>query len=340
MTQTLNRETLLNQLESIRPGLSAREVIQQSSCFVFQDGKVMTYNDEVACIQKTDLKITGAVQADPLVAVLAKLPSEFVEIDVTDSELVIRSGKSRSSGIRMESEILLPVDAVEAPEKWAKLPVDFTDAVYIVSQCVGKDESEFVLTCVHLTPTFIEACDNFQLSRYPLDFKLKQACLVKADSIGHIVDFDMTEYSETQTWLHFRNPTGLILSCRKTIDEYPSLDKLLDVSGSPATLPKGLAEATANANIFTAENADNDSVLIQLSSKNGGMLRVEGDGASGWYKEVKRLKYDGESLKFRIAPKLLIELTKRHNQCEITPDRLMVDGGKFRYVTCLGTADE
>lgn len=45
-------------------------------------------------------------------------------------------------------------------------------------------------------------------------------------------------------------------------------------------------------------------------------------------------------MKFRIAPKLLIELTKRHNECEISRDRLLVNGGKFRYVTCLGEADE
>jgi len=338
MTQ-VNREELLNQLESIKPGLSPREIIEQSSCFVFEDGKVMTYNDEIACTQDSCLKITGAVQAEPLIAVLAKLPNDQVEIVEEGSELKIKAGR-RESGIRREAEVLLPIESVEKPKKWHKLPEDFGDAVYIVMQCAGRDESQFVITCVHITKNHIEACDNFQLSRYPMELPIRGNCLVRADSLKHVCDLDMTEFAETQTWVHFRNPTGLVLSCRKSMDDYPDISPLLDVEGAATTLPKGLAEATQMAQIFSSENADNDSVLINLSPKKGGMLRVAGEGASGWYRETKKLKYVGEPMKFRIAPKLLIELTKRHNECEISNDRLLVNGGKFRYVTCLGAADE
>jgi hypothetical protein len=69
-------------------------------------------------------------------------------------------------------------------------------------------------------------------------------------------------------------------------------------------------------------------------------LRIKGEGASGWYREVKKLKYSGEPLKFRISPKLLIAISQKHNEAMISSDRLMVNGGKFQFVTCLGKADE
>lgn len=338
---TVNREQLLNELESIRPGLSPKDIIEQSSCYVFKDGKVMTYNDEIACTLDSCLdEIEGAVIAEPLISVLRKIPAETVDIEVDEktSSLLIKA-KKRKSGIRMEQMILLPIDNVEKPKKWVTLPDEFSDAVDIVSQCAGHDETEFVLTCIHIHPDHIEACDNYQLSRYTMKTGIKKASLVRASSIKHIIDLGMIEFSESDTWVHFRNAGGLVLSCRRQLEDYMSLDKLLVCEGSLTVIPKGLSVAVECADIFSSENADNNQVTVDLSPKNGGQLRITGEGASGWYKEVKKLKYTGPAMKFKIAPKLLAEIGKRHNECVISIDRLKVDGGKFVYVSCLGKAD-
>jgi hypothetical protein len=75
--QTVNREQFIKELESVQAGLSVRAATEQSNCFVFSDGVVRTFNDEIACEQKTSLKITGAVIADPLISLLRKLPEEW-----------------------------------------------------------------------------------------------------------------------------------------------------------------------------------------------------------------------------------------------------------------------
>ena len=80
----INREELLKQLESVLPGLSTREIIEQSSCFIFKDETVNTYNDEIACSQKSVLKIEGAVQALPFISLLRKLKEEELEKETED----------------------------------------------------------------------------------------------------------------------------------------------------------------------------------------------------------------------------------------------------------------
>jgi len=312
-----------------------REIIEQSSCFIFKDKRVMTYNDEVACSQKSCVDIEGAVQAIPLVSILRKLQEEEIDIILSEGELLIK-GKRRKSGIRMDANILLPVDSVEKPKKWKKLPEDFVDAVSIVQECAGRDESQFTMTCVNLSQKWIEACDNYQAARYKIKMDVEQSTLVRKESLKYIVSLDMTEFSETKTWIHFRNPTGLVLSCRRFVEEYPDLSIILKMKGIPAILPKGLKEAAERAEIFSAENAEDNQVTIQLKK---GKLKITGRGASGWFSEVKDIKYDGKPLSFTIAPKLLAELVQRHNKCEIAPDRLKVDVDKFQYVTVLGKVE-
>jgi len=329
----INRQKLLEQLESILPGLSTREIIEQSSCFVFQNKVVMTYNDEVACTQKSCLPITGAVSAMPLISILRKLKEEELEITTDKEELLIK-GERKKAGIRMDTDILLPVDSVEKPKKWKNLPDDFASAVSIIQQCSGKDETKFSLTCIHLTPKWIEACDGYQAARYEMNMRVEKPTLVRKESIKYITNLGMIKFSETKSWIHFRNSSGLILSCRRWMEDFPKLSELLKVSGTPTKFPKGLIGAVEKAEIFSAENVEDNQVMIDLKPNK---LRITGSGASGYYQEIKDIKYEGKSLSFRIAAGLFADLIRHHNSCEITADRLKVTTGEYSYITVLQT---
>ena len=339
----VNRESLLNKLESVRPGLSKREIVEQSSCFVFTKGRVMTFNDEIACSYDVDVKLKGAVQAEPLLAILRKLGEQDLDITTGEGQLQWR-GTRRKGGVRMEEEVILPIESVDVPDNgdWKALPEEFSEGVSLVEKCAGKDESAFSVTCVHIYPKWVEAYDNLQVARYYMKTGVKDPILVRRNSIKHIHELGMTEVCETGAWLHFRNSAGLVLSCRRytknELDPGSMLDvgKILDFKGEPTTLPKGLADAAEKAEIFSQENSDGNLVRVELKA---GKLRVTGRGVSGWYQETKDVKYTGRPLVFMVDPKLLVTITNSHNDCQITPTRLKVDNKKFVYVTCLGEPD-
>ena len=336
----INREELLKQLESVMPGLSSKEIIEQSSCFIFKAGTINTYNDEIACSIKTLLKIEGAVSAVPFISILRKLKEDELEISENDSnsQLLIRA-KQKRSGINMEQDILLPIEAVDKPKKWKKLPDNFADAIAIVQPCAGTNDHQFAMTCVHISSKFIEACDNHQVSRFRIRTDVEKSILIRKESLKHIVALDMSEFSETKHWIHFRNSDDLILSCRHWVDDYPSDDisKVLDMSGEPLILPKGLKESVEKAEIFSVENTENSNVIVNIKR---GKFKITGRGTSGWFSEVKKSKYAGPSLQFTIPPKLLVELVQRCNECEVNEERLKIKGGKFTYVTVLGKIEE
>lgn len=333
----VNRETFLRNLETARPGLSPRDIVEQSTCYIFRDGVITTFNDEVACTCPSGLDedFSGAVPSKPLLAILQKLEEEEIDISVADTELVIK-GKNRKVGIRLEQEIVLPFDSVEQPDKWQSLHPEFLQAIDVVHHCAGKDETQFEMTCVHIHPKWIEACDNFQMTRYMIKTGIKQPTLVRKEAIRHIIALGVTEFAETDTWIHFRNGE-LVMSCRRYLEEYKDYGKLLKVNGQPAALPKGLAEAADRAEIFSSENVDDNLVKIYLFP---GKVRIKGQGVTGWYQETKKIQYQGEPMNFLISPKLLQELTRKHNSCSISQDYLKVEGEKWTYVTVLGREEE
>ena len=48
----VNRQLLLDALMSVTPGLTQKELIEQSSCVVFRNGQVYTFNDESPALRR------------------------------------------------------------------------------------------------------------------------------------------------------------------------------------------------------------------------------------------------------------------------------------------------
>ncbi len=340
MITKVNREGFLHSLESVEAGLASRETVEQSSCFIFKKGRVYTFDDEVSCSGKIALngEFTGAVKAEKLLNLLRKLKAEEIQLETSDTELLVKGKGAQKSGILMEREITLPISAVDKPKEWFPLHREFTEAINIVQHCAGKkDDFQFYRTCVHLHPKWVEACDNFQLCRWKMKTGIKEPILVRQSSIKHVTSLGMMEFSETQSWIHFRNPNGVVLSCRRYIDEFPDLNEVLKTIGVPITLPKGLVEAADIAKDFASENADNKQISIELLP---GKVRVKGQGVSGWFSDAKKINYNGPRIKFLIAPDLLINLVKKHNDCEVSANSLRVVSDAYIYMSWLYKPEE
>lgn len=333
-----NRESLLHALESVQPGLATRgETVEQSSCFVFRGGRVHTYNDDIYCcctVENLDADFTGAVQAKKLAELLAKLTDDEITVTAHEAEVRIKA-KGKQAGIRMEAEILIPLDNIDTPVEWLPLAEDFSDAVALVRDCASNDANKFKLTCVNIHPEWVEACDGQQALRYRFDTGFAGSTLVKRDSIKYVVGLGMMEFCESDNWVHFRNGRGLQMSFRRYEEnDYPSegLTAVFGTSGTKVVLPKGIAEAVDKGKVFSEDNGDSDNVVVSLAQKKSYLYA---SGVNGWYQERLNVVWEGDDVKFSIAPALLIEISKRYNECEIGDGKLKVDGGKWTYITSL-----
>lgn len=337
----MGREELLRLLESLQPGLAkSDDEVEQGSCFIFDNGTVYTFNDEIACRHECALDLTGAVVAMPLLSMLRNMPESEVDLVKTKDYLLLK-GKRKKTKVRFESDITIPSETLEKPKKnaWKEINEKFVDAIEAVQHCAGKDrEGKYYLTCVHLHPLWIEATDNFHGARYRLKTGIKESTLVRRDSVKHITQLGMIEFAETETWIHFRNTAGLIVSCRRYTEVFPDLKLWLKPDGGKVTsLPKGLIDAAKRADIAASDKSENTDILVQLRN---GKMKLSGEGTSIIHEEFKTVKYKGSSIEFVIPPKQLIEIVKRHHECRVSADKMRIKGGPFTYVISLGTKDE
>lgn len=338
------RSGLLNALESIMPGISSRDMVEQGTCAVFMGNTVCSYNDEIFCEYKLEdeLNITGAVPIGPLRSMLHKLKEDSVDINVSGSELLIKGKSGRESGIRIEEKVALPIDKVDKPEKYKKLPDGFAPAVMRAAGCASTDSGLYYITCIHLTAKHLEATDNNHAIRYYMDLPIEEPSMVRATSLAQIKLASPKSMSVTRSWVHFKNGLGLRMSIRKDTtggaQKFPDLSKLLEFKGKSITLPKSIGEACDRAQIFSAEDAEMNLVRVEIAP--GKPLALRADGSSGWYREKKKIDYDGPELKFMISPNLLAALVSESHPCKVDGHRLIMKSDSFSYVVALETAAE
>lgn len=330
----INRTKLLESLALLEPGVAAKDVAEQSTSVAFVGGRAWTYNDRTACSAECELAGLGddwTVEVALLTTLLKKLSDEELDCELGEGkdELIVKGGSSRRAGIRIEREVRLPVDVVEKPKGWEPVPDGLLKALDLVRQCATRDQSQPVLACVHFASGWVEAADEFQIGRYTVETGVEKEVLVNAAVLQDAVDFAPTKWARGDAWMHFRKGKT-VMSVRQDQANYPDLGQHLEVDGMEVSLPKGITDAVDKAGVFTSAD-DANCVTVELRP---GKLKLSGRGPKGWYSEVQSVEYKGDSLKFLVAAKLLVEVVKKADRCTIGKGKIGVKVGDFRAVFC------
>lgn len=342
----VDREKLLSVLQTVTPGLTLKETVPQSACFVFSAGRVHTFNNQIYCSSPSPFgsDVIGALTAKPFLDLLSRLTDDELECEIhrtkketgTSAEFRLYGGDKRS-GIRIETDVQLPISSIEPPGDWNPLDSGFGDAVAVVSECAAASDNDWRLTCVHISPNYVEACDRYQAVRFPIKTPIESSVLLRASAVSKLTAMGATEFSVTPNWMHFRNTDGLVFACRKFPDEFLEISQHFSTDGGKIiTLPGGLDGAVAKAEVFSAENSGGNMLQVVLRE---GSLYVKGMGAHGWYQERKQVQYDGPRLDFRISPKTLVSVMKRSNECHFLDTKIIINTGKYLYLTVTQSAE-
>lgn len=324
----INRKELLRALEACVPGLSAKENIEQSSCFIFSENSITTFNDEILCVHDTPLGLHGAVPSKPLLELLRKLTEDEIQITSTDTELRIK-GNGRRVVIRMSPDVLLPTGVVDPVEEWIDVPPAFGDALSMVAECASKSGDDRELSCVHFQPHMIEACDRYQAIRYNVETGVGQNALIRRSSCAAVQGLGIAGMAETEVWMHWKTYTGLQVSVRKYASTFPSLDDIFATEKTgEAHIPGSIVEIFNRAAPFFADTTKGKQGLIRLRK---GQMMIRAANGEGWYEEIRDIDYDGPKMTLGVNPKYISGLVKHGIPCDITASSLRITGDAFVY---------
>jgi len=202
----VKRTEVLDALSRVEPGLAAKEIVEQSQSFVFVDGDVLTFNDEIAIAHPLDVGIQGAVKADEFYKLMSKLKEDELDITTDGGELRVK-GQKKEAGIRMEAEITLPLKEIAPPKKWTQLPSKFCDALKFCIFSTSTDMTKPALTCLYVNDTSVVSCDNFRLTRYSMGDEAKglfpAPFLLPAAAARQLLKYAPKKYAIVGGWIHF-----------------------------------------------------------------------------------------------------------------------------------------
>jgi len=330
----IKREQLLKVLESVSVGLSTKELLDQSDCFLFGD-EIMVFNGEIAARVDTLLDFRGIVKAQPLMTLLRKLKEEEIEVESTEKGLRIK-GKNREAFVSVEEQSRIDLKEIEQPVKWKPLPEGLLDALIVACSCCSRMQTIMVLMCVHIMEDKVEASDDFQIVTCPIDTKMK-SMLIHRESVEKICSAKPVKWSRTESWMHFQTSDKVTISCRKYEEQYPNVSKYLKVEGPEVKLPAEISSALDKAQIFSVDDPEGNQVTVYIGN---GRMRLIGKGAYGSYEERCKIDYSGSKIAFRIEPRLLSEIIRRSNVCKIGNGKIRIDADGFTYVACTAVLED
>lgn len=331
----INRSELQHSLEKVKPGLSNKEIIEQSTSFAFMGDRVVTYNDTISISHPIKgLDVTGAIKAQELYQFLNKVKKDDIHILSEDNEIIIKAGKSKA-GLVLQNEIRLPIDEVGAIDKWKKVPDQLLDALKACYPNCSKDMSRPILTCVHVRKDGkVEASDSYRIMQYRLGDKLPiDAFLIPADSVRELVRYNITHIAKGEGWVHFKSKEGTIFSCRIFEDTYPQIQNILEFDGVEIKLPASLQEALEKAQIFSKSEIAIDSMVSIDIGK--GKIKVSANADFGWFEETTRIKYDEDPVSFKANPEFLMDMLNQVQTCVYGDSKIRFSATNWDHVIAL-----
>lgn len=319
----INKKELQKALEIVKPGVSQKDMIEQSTNFAFMGNRVVTYNDEIS-ISTTipDMDLTGAVSANELYSFLSKVKTEDIDIETTDNEILLKAGKVKA-GLSFQTEIKLPLEEIDEITEWKELPENFIDALSFCSFCYSKDLSKPILTCIHIFSSGAESCDNARYSKKvftsPIDIS---NTLIPGNTVKELIKYKPMEISLGTGWAHFKSGET-IFSCRIFQDEYPNTSNMLDIEEDSVDIifPKDMLDMIDKASVFS-KSSDLDDSCISIFLENKKII-IKSKNTCGWTQEESPIRYSGEKKEFMINPTALMDICKQTNKCTINSQKIV-----------------
>lgn len=331
----ISKASLEKALAMVKPGLSSKELVEQSTSFAFVGGVVITYNDEISLASPIEgLDIEGAIKADELFAFMKKVKKDEIDVSLEGSEIHFKAGRIKA-GFTLQEEIKIPMVAVDDSLKWKKLPDDFCHYLNLAMGAAGSDMSEPLLTGVNIEKDGgITASDNYKVMMCDTGQELPvKTFLIPAKNASEVVRLDPHRIASGKGWIHFEDKEGTVLSCRIFEEAYPKSKKKIEVIGVELSFPPTIIEIMERAGIFSKrEHILDEAVQIFIANNR---MKIRAESPTGWMEETVNLRYDEEEIHFTITPYLLRDILKETTAFTLGEKALKFEGAGWVYVSAL-----
>ena len=338
-----NKEELLQILSAVKPGLSQKDIVEQSSHFIFTGEEIITYNDQI-CISypfKTDFKCS--VDANNLYKLLSGVPGNEVEMKFEGNQLRVVGSKFKAGlAVSIEDTIYELFSDIRVGFKrgWKVLPSDFLEGLFLCMFSASTDMTIRELTGVVIRDDIIVSSDDLRISKYKMEKGIGRNCSIPARAVFELRGYDFTEYKVGDSWIHFRTDEGVVFSIRLLEGKADfEFDQYFEVEGKELTLPDKLSSVLDTVSIMADGDFDFEKRIEVIVD--GDKLVCRGQKDQGWVEMEEKSEEEGEEkLSFFINPIFLKQILQKTNIMIVGEGRALFRSEKFEHVMLLSIGNE
>lgn len=332
----INRADLLAKLLIVRPGLTKKEIIEQSTSFVFTGKEIVTHNGYISirCPFVTDFQCS--VVSAKFYSLLKDIEDEFVDITVKDKEIQIKSNHVRSGmTITVDNIIEKRLEEIPTVKKWKDLPKDFIKGLYLCMFSASKDAYCGAMNCISISEQDIFSTDNLRISHFVMEKKMSDKFLIPLNVVIELVKYKMTKYSlsENSAWIQFTTNDGTIFSSKCLFDTFPDASSFFDVEGIKVNLPKKIQTIIDTVSTIIEEIKDIDKRINVGIDTDKIICRAEQE--KGWIEKEMEIKHKGKKVNLTINPIFLYQILDKSSQVIIGEKQALFITESFKHVMAL-----
>lgn len=326
----MKTQELLEALTTVKPGLSNKEIIEQSTNFAFFGDKIVTYNDEISIsYPMPDLGIEGSVKAEELYKFLNKVKAEEIDITQKEDKIYLKAGRSKVT--LTTKEIKLDLSEVQGKRKWKKIPEDLMSAVEFVAFAASKDSSIPILSCAHVKDGYVEATDRYRIVKH--DTTENSEFFLPLDVLPVLKKVQPTKICIQDQWIHFKNEQNVVVSTRTITGDYPDTSEFFIKEGKELVLPKKTKEIVDRACVFPMAEFEYDKQLTVIIDTKG-KLTIKAESEYAKFEESTKMSYKDAKIKFKIVATAFQEILEKDDFTLLFgEDKLQFEGPDWSYVT-------
>jgi hypothetical protein len=338
------KEQLTNILSLLKPGLDKKEIIEQSSHFIFTGKDICTYNDRTCIIYPYETDFICSVKGDEFFKILWGIGEDEIEIQMEKDYLKVGSKRLKAGLSVLVDEaskvepMIEDLKKILKKVKWEVLPSNFTDGAFFCMFSTSRDMTTGVLNCVCFNEDKAYSNDGLRASLYELDGEVKFN-LIHAKNVADLVNFPVTKYAISDSgWIHFKTDKGVIFNCRVILEEYDdSILDHFDVTGPKIMLPKKLKNIVETVAILAeGETKDNRIIKVEILK---GEIKCSAMKDRGWIENSIEIGYDGKPLEFYVNPIFFAQVLDRATEMTIGKSAAMFSTSNFRHIIALPVDD-
>ena len=341
-TFSIKRTELLGVLNSIRPGLARKGIVEQSTHFMFLGKDVATFSDQIAIIHPFETAFPFSVKGDEFYKLISGITEEDLTFSLTEGKISIKS-KSTKAGMSTivddkDRVDKLVVNLKKEMKDWQDIPKDMISGLYLAMFSAAKDLSQGTLSCIYVTGKDILSSDSLRASWYEMESEVDDF-LIPAKDVAELVKFtDIVSFCQSSNWIHFKTQGGATFSARKIPGVFKDLRKRFEIEGDTIELPPTLKEVTDSI-IFLSEGDIEVNKIISVGIEKDS-ITLKAEKETGWVEKIVDFKYKGKPLQFLINPIFLSQILSKATEITLNNSIALFATESFYHIICLPREEE